>query len=71
LPKKISDRFSFSNRLAIFPEKSRSDFHVQIDPRLKNPPRNRSSGVTMTDHDDSDQLNFSQPDRDFSGKIGP
>jgi len=32
---KISNRFSFRNRVPIFPAKSISDFHLQIGSRLK------------------------------------
>jgi hypothetical protein len=34
---KIADRFSFSNRIPIFPEKSISDFILKIGSRLKKP----------------------------------
>jgi hypothetical protein len=36
---KIADRFSCSNRIPIFPEKSISDFMLKIGSRLKNRPR--------------------------------
>jgi hypothetical protein len=44
-PGKIADRFSFSDRIPIFPEKSISDFILKIGSRLKNRPRNRITVV--------------------------
>jgi hypothetical protein len=42
---KIADRFSFSDRIPIFPEKSILDFILKIGSRLKNRPRDKITVV--------------------------
>jgi hypothetical protein len=43
---KISNRFTFYNRIPIFPVKSICDFHLQIGSRLKTGPGPKSTDGT-------------------------
>jgi hypothetical protein len=67
------------NRDPICKKKSIRDLHEKIGSRLKNfkrpaikkPVPRSNPRRNMKKNDDTDQLNFSQPYRDFSGKIDP
>jgi len=64
---KIRDRFSIQIRSAIFRSKSGSDFHFEIDPRLKS-----GAGRTFTDGAIiRDPFFVRKSDRDFQIKIDP
>jgi len=45
---KIADRFSFGNRILVFPVKPIRDFHVKTGLRLKNPGCDRHGNLCFT-----------------------
>jgi hypothetical protein len=64
---KIADRFSFRNRIPIFPAKSIRDFRFQIGSRLKNGFGNTS--IVGMDH--RDPIFVRKSISDFEIKIDP